>query len=209
MVPVSPWPRNLAVPSSGPRKQQPRERARRKAAAASVAKKSSRNPRKMKTGKAKREAKGLLKSKVVRPRLPGLRWKGWESNAQGKGKQLRGNNRACLRECDPWLWDGESPSGCQKQPVDGRAALPCLRMAEPHHPGAWCQMCALSDGAATSGTQHGGSELASSPAVLLFGDVVFMQATKILDFSHHSLCRATNLILGNPLLWSCSYLFPV
>lgn len=159
MVPVSPWPRNLAVPPSGPKKQQPRERARRKAAAASVAKKSSRNPRKMKTGRAKREAKGLLKSKVVRPRLPGLRWKGWESNAQGKGKQLRGNNRACLRECDPWLWDGESPSGCQKQPVDGRAALPCLRMAEPHHPGAWCQMCALSDGAATSGTQHGGSEL--------------------------------------------------
>lgn len=73
----SPWPRNLSVPPSSPRKHQSRERAWRKAAAASVARKTSTCPQKRKAGKLKKTAMSVSKSEGVWPSMLGLSWGSW------------------------------------------------------------------------------------------------------------------------------------
>lgn len=110
----SPCPRNLSVPPNSPRKQQPRERAWRKAAAASVSRKTSTCPQKMKAGKLKKTAMSMPKSRGVWPSMLGLSWGGLGGNAQGRVKQLRGSSKASLSQPDSWLWDGGVPFGLSK-----------------------------------------------------------------------------------------------
>lgn len=194
----SPWPRNLSVPPSCPRKHQSRERAWRKAAAASVARKTSTCSQKRKAGKLKKTAISMPKSKRVWPSMLGLSWGGWGGSVQGRVKQLRGNSKASLSPC---LWDGGywavTGSRCM-----GHAALTCVQLN--HIVLELCANYALSYGAAMQVRKHDGSKL-QVPHALPFSDVVFMQMTKILAFPHCSLFRATNLILGN-LLPSCTCL---
>lgn len=64
----------------------------------------------------------------------------------------------------------------------GHAALTYLCATEPRHPGALCQMYALSCGTAMQVRKRDGSKL-QVPCALSFSDVVFMQVTKILAFS--------------------------
>lgn len=177
----SPRPRNLPVPPRSPRKLQPRSGAWRKAAAASVAKKTTYSPQKVKTVKPKRTAKRLPKSNVVRPRLPGLRWEGWEGNARGRVKPLRGDDGAHLSKPDPWLWEGgEPPSGlCRRQPAGGTRCVALWRcppcpVASCHVPRRMVQWHVA---------RHGGPKI-RVPRALPLSDAVFTQTTEILASPH-------------------------
>lgn len=164
-----------------PRKLQPRSGAWRKAAAASVAKKTTYSPQKVKTVKPKRTAKRLPKSNVVRPRLPGLRWEGWEGNARGRVKPLRGDDGAHLSKPDPWLWEGgEPPSGLRRrQPAGGTRCVALWRcppcpVASCHVPRRMVQWHVA---------RHGGPKI-RVPRALPLSDAVFTQTTEILASPH-------------------------
>lgn len=100
--------RNPEKPRSQPRKQQPTWRSRRKLQPWKAPEGRQQQPlcprqpmtipRGWNLASPKKTAKSLPQRKVVRPKLPGLKWEGWEGSAQGKVKvkPLRGFDWANL-----------------------------------------------------------------------------------------------------------------